>query len=73
MATERPLRAADDVHLRIWLDGVRFDYAASMAAVHQLIHDWTRKRWYTIELVRDSLDDLARMTRLPCERLFLGS
>ncbi|WP_329406918.1 DoxX family protein [Nocardia vinacea] len=59
-----------DVHLRIWLSGVAFDYAATAAAAHNLILDWMRSRWYTIELIRDVIED-RRLPRLPCERLFL--
>ncbi len=62
-----------DVHLRIWLRGMPFDYAANVAAARHVIDDWTRYRWCTIELIRSTLDDLRLLPRLPCERLFLGS
>ncbi|MGW5106065.1 hypothetical protein [Nocardia sp. NPDC004123] len=61
-----------DVHVRIWLAGVIFDCAATAAAVRNLIHDWWRQRWCTIELVRDAIDDCRLLPRLPCERLFVG-
>ncbi|WP_063047579.1 hypothetical protein [Nocardia pseudovaccinii] len=61
-----------DVHLRIWLSGVVFDYTATATAVHNFIHDWGRKHWCTIELVRKTIEDLRLPPRLPCERLFLG-
>ncbi|WP_216913212.1 hypothetical protein [Nocardia noduli] len=61
-----------DVHVRIWLAGVVFDYAAAAAAVQNLIRDWRHHCWYTIELVCDGLGDLQLLPRLPCERLFLG-
>ena len=60
-----------DLHLRIWMAGVVFDYTVAAAAVHNLIQDWRRKRWCTLELIRDSVED-CRLPRLPCERLFLG-
>ncbi|MET7771967.1 hypothetical protein [Nocardia sp. NPDC005366] len=60
----------DDVHLRIWLGGEAFDYAATMAAVRNLICDWTHRPWFTIELLRDTLED-GSLPRLPCERLYL--
>ncbi|MEV6338371.1 hypothetical protein [Nocardia vinacea] len=61
-----------DLHLRIWMSGVVFDYTATVAAVHNLIHDWRRKRWCTIELIRETVEDCRLLPRLPCERLFLG-
>lgn len=61
-----------DVHLRIWLADVVFDYTATAAAARNLIHDWGRKHWCTIELIRDTVVDGRLLPRLPCERLFLG-
>ncbi|MFF3575047.1 hypothetical protein [Nocardia jiangxiensis] len=61
-----------DVHVRIWLAGVVFDYRATAAAVRNLIHDWRRKHWCTIELIRDAIDAHRLLPRLPCEQLFLG-
>ncbi|WP_433193947.1 hypothetical protein ACQP1G_34925 [Nocardia sp. CA-107356] len=60
------------VHLRIWLGGMVFDYAAQAVAVRNLIHDWRRRRWYTIELIRDTIEECLPPRRLPYERLFLG-
>ncbi|MFE3000702.1 hypothetical protein ACFXG4_37595 [Nocardia sp. NPDC059246] len=61
-----------DVHVRIWLAGVVFDYRAAATAVRNLIHDWRRKHWCTIELICDTIDDYRLLPRLPCEQLFLG-
>ncbi|MGF6889257.1 hypothetical protein ABIA39_000349 [Nocardia sp. GAS34] len=61
-----------DVHLRIWIDGVVFDYRATVVAARNLLHDWARKRWYSIELIRDAVDDVGSLRRLPCERLYQG-
>lgn len=62
-----------DVHLRIWLSGIAFDYMAAAAAVGNLIRDWRRRPWYAIELMRDGLDERLSLPRLPNERLFLGA
>ncbi|WP_327098518.1 hypothetical protein OIE68_06810 [Nocardia vinacea] len=70
MTIERWLPSEGDVHLRIWLAGMVFDYTATAVAVRNFIHDWRRKPWGTIELVRDTADYLP--PRLPYERLFLG-
>lgn len=72
MIAEGYLRSTDEMHLRIWLGGFVFDYKATAAAVRNLIHDWMRKRWFTIELVCDTIEDRRPLPRLPCERLFLG-
>ncbi|MET8779137.1 hypothetical protein ABZV58_29400 [Nocardia sp. NPDC004654] len=61
-----------DVHVRIWLADVVFDYTATAAAIPNLIHDWGQKRWCTIELTRGNIDNCRLLPRLPCERLFLG-
>ncbi|MET8877557.1 hypothetical protein [Nocardia sp. NPDC004604] len=61
-----------DLHLRIWLAGRGLDYAATAAAVRNLVHDWKRKRWCTIELMHEAVENRRRLPRLPYERLFLG-
>ncbi|WP_433683075.1 hypothetical protein [Nocardia sp. CA-119907] len=73
MTAERWFPTEGDLHLRIWMAGVVFDYAATAAAVRNLIHDWRRKHWCTIELIRETVEDGRLLPRLPCERLFLGS
>ncbi len=60
-----------DVHLRIWLSDVVLDYVAASNAVSNLIHDWTRRHWFTIELILNAIEN-CRPPRLPCECLFLG-
>ncbi|MET8876373.1 hypothetical protein [Nocardia sp. NPDC004604] len=73
MTAERWFPTEGDLHLRISVAGVVFDYTATAAAVRNLLHDWRRKRWCTIELIRETVDDRRLLPRLPCERLFLGS
>ncbi|MEV0364663.1 hypothetical protein [Nocardia fusca] len=63
---------AQDVHLRIWLGGIAFDYRAAAMAARTLIEDWQRKRWYAIELLPTSIQKCRLLPRLPNERLFLG-
>ncbi|WP_454199414.1 hypothetical protein [Nocardia sp. Marseille-Q1738] len=72
MTAEGWSRPVGDVHLRIWLSGVAFDYAATAAAAANLVQDWTRNRWCTIEVIRSTIEDRRLLPRLPCERLFLG-
>ncbi|MFE2996682.1 hypothetical protein ACFXG4_16885 [Nocardia sp. NPDC059246] len=72
MTTEGWFPPEGDVHVRIWLADVVFDYRATAAAVRNLIHDWRRKHWFTIELIRATIDDCRLLPRLPCEQLFLG-
>ncbi|MBF6341200.1 hypothetical protein IU450_35765 [Nocardia abscessus] len=61
-----------EVHVRIRLAGVVFDYTATTTAVRNLIHDWRRTHWCTIEFTRGNVEDCRPLTRLPRERLFLG-
>ncbi|OXR46949.1 hypothetical protein B7C42_00065 [Nocardia cerradoensis] len=72
MTSETWFPPADDVHLRIWLGDMVFDYAVSAVVVHNLIEDWSRRRWCTIEFMRDTAEKRLLPRRLPCERLFLG-
>ncbi|MGV9546031.1 hypothetical protein ACWDSF_32320 [Nocardia beijingensis] len=72
MNAEEWLPPVGDVHLRIWLAEIAFDYVVAATAVCQLIHDWMRKPWYTIELIRDTIEECQLLPRMPCERLFLG-
>ncbi|MTE16716.1 hypothetical protein [Nocardia aurantiaca] len=73
MTADEWLPPEGDVHVRIWLAGIVFDYTATAAAARNLIHDWRQRRWCAIELICDTIDDLRLLPRLPCERLFLGS
>lgn len=61
-----------DVHLRIWLGSTAFDYRTSLIAAANLIHDWRRKHWCSIELFLGTTEEPLPETRLPNERLFLG-
>ncbi|MGY5310493.1 hypothetical protein [Nocardia gipuzkoensis] len=72
MTAEALFPPEGDVRLRIWLADTVFDYTATAAAVRNLVHDWRRRRWCTIELTRAAIDDRRTLPRLPCERLFLG-
>ncbi|MGY2011659.1 hypothetical protein ACW9HJ_30035 [Nocardia gipuzkoensis] len=40
MIAEALLPPEGDVHLRIWLADMVFDYTATAAAVRNLVHDW---------------------------------
>jgi len=63
-----------DVHVRIWLGDMVFDYAATTVAACHLVHDWTRKRWCTIEfIIHGAVEERLPLRRLPYERLFLGA
>ncbi|WP_433522321.1 hypothetical protein ACQPZ2_34950 [Nocardia pseudovaccinii] len=72
MTADARLRPGSDVHLRIWLGGMAFDYAATIVAARNVIHDWTRKRWFTIELIHYAVEECLLLPRLPYERLFSG-
>ena len=63
---------ARDVHLRIWLGGIAFDYRATATAARNFIRDWQRRHWYAIELILDSHEGFMLLPRLPNERLFHG-
>lgn len=66
-----PSALGGDVFLRLWVGGIAFDYVVSAAAVGNLLDDWARSRWCTIEVVGNPSAG-HRPPRLPCERLFLG-
>ncbi|WP_157126225.1 hypothetical protein [Nocardia mikamii] len=70
--TEQWLPDGGDVHVRIWLRGMAFDYRATIAAAENLIRDWRRRRWCAIELIRSAVGRSLPEVRLPNERLFLG-
>ncbi len=69
---ERGSPACADVHLRIWLRGMAFDYRATAVAAHYVVRDWERRRWCTIEFIQHAEGDRMPAARLPNERLFLG-
>ena len=72
MTTDEWFPPGKHVHLRIWLGDMVFDYAATTVAARNLVDDSSRKRWYTVELIRDPVEECLLLPRLPCERLFLG-
>ncbi|WP_146161156.1 hypothetical protein [Nocardia sp. MDA0666] len=62
-------RSEGDVHLRIWLQDVAFDYVATAPAALAFIDDWSRHPTHTIEVVL-ATRDRGPLPRLPNERLF---
>ncbi|WP_063047718.1 hypothetical protein [Nocardia pseudovaccinii] len=66
-----PLPNEPDVHLSVFLHGVRLDYAACLTAA--LIFTREHQRQHYVDAVTVDLGDTSRYPRLPCERLFLGS
>ncbi|WP_280437007.1 hypothetical protein [Nocardia carnea] len=41
-------------------------------AASNLVDDWRRKPWFTIELIHDTIEEYRHLPRLPWERLFVG-
>lgn len=64
--------AEGDIHLRIWLADQVFDYMVAVSAIDNLIQDWMRRRWCTLEIIRGDAERSELIPRLPCERLFQG-
>ncbi|MFF3567658.1 hypothetical protein [Nocardia jiangxiensis] len=62
----------EDMHVRVWVNGMAFDYRAAQGVARNLIRDWHRKRWCAIELIAHTSEGCLPETRLPNERLFLG-
>ncbi|MFI6362453.1 hypothetical protein ACIBG0_06850 [Nocardia sp. NPDC050630] len=60
-----------DVHLSVFLHGVRLDYVACLTAA--LIFTREHQRRHYADAVTVDLGDISRYPRLPCERLFLDS
>ncbi|WP_157126074.1 hypothetical protein [Nocardia mikamii] len=65
-----PQPSDSDVHLRIWLGDMAFDFRATRAAAHTFFTEWGHRRREAIELVVETLCDPRLLPRLPCERLF---
>lgn len=64
-----PLKS--DVHLRIWLSGVAYDFCATWVVAQRFIREWKQRRCESIEVIVHSIDEeLGNLPRLPCERLF---
>ncbi|MFE9322224.1 hypothetical protein ACIHDR_33535 [Nocardia sp. NPDC052278] len=57
------------MHLRIWLGGKVFDYAATTVAAGNVIRDWGRRRWFTIDLIQNAVEEGLLLPRLPYERI----
>ncbi|WP_157129168.1 hypothetical protein [Nocardia amamiensis] len=65
----RPQEA--DVHLSVFLHGLRMDFRACMTAASVFVQEWRERHWH--DPVHVSTDDADRYPRLPCERLYLES
>ncbi|MEV0341406.1 hypothetical protein AB0H49_20485 [Nocardia sp. NPDC050713] len=71
MTADAPLPPENDVHLRIWLADMMFDYVATARAARNLIDDWQRRKHrHSVELIRSTVEERRLLPRLPCERLF---
>lgn len=68
--TAHPGRPADpDVHLTVFLHGLRLDYRAHPTAAHLFLREWTTHHGdHTAGLLPGHPRNLPR---LPCERLYL--
>ncbi|WP_330250486.1 hypothetical protein OG874_30215 [Nocardia sp. NBC_00565] len=64
-----PLPDEPDVHLSVFLHGVRLDYVACMTAGLNFIQEH-RARHYT-DAVTINLGNTSGYRRLPCERLYI--
>ncbi|WP_433198494.1 hypothetical protein ACQP1G_04090 [Nocardia sp. CA-107356] len=65
-----PMPGDPDVHLSIFLHGVRLDYTACMTAALVFVQQHQREHY--ADAVTIDLGDTSRYPRLPCERLYLG-
>ncbi|WP_330229444.1 hypothetical protein OHA40_25775 [Nocardia sp. NBC_00508] len=65
----RPQEA--DVHLSIFLHGLRLDFRACVTAASVFVQEWRDKHWH--DPVQVCTDDASQYPRLPCERLYLQS
>ncbi|WP_280508617.1 hypothetical protein [Nocardia flavorosea] len=62
-------RAGVDVHLTVFLHGLRLDYRACSVAADLFLQEWTAHHGaHTAAVLADEPD---RFPRLPCERLYL--
>ncbi|MEV0106242.1 hypothetical protein AB0H42_07855 [Nocardia sp. NPDC050799] len=58
-----------DVHLTVFLHGLRLDYRAHPTAAERFLEEWTAHHGiHTAAVLRE---DPADLPRLPCERLYL--
>ncbi|WP_345498517.1 hypothetical protein [Nocardia callitridis] len=66
-----PVPMESDIHLCVFLRGMRFDYLACATAARRFVQEHARLGYVdAVEMLHDD-DDAARLPRLPCERLFL--
>ncbi|MEU1548345.1 hypothetical protein [Nocardia sp. NPDC005745] len=72
MLDDEWLLSEGDIHVRVWMAGLVFDYAVASTAARRVVRDWQKRRWCTIEFLRDTTEGLRLLPRMPCERLFLG-
>lgn len=69
MPTPPPSSSSPDIHLTVFLHGLRLDYRAHPAAAHLFLQEWTVQHGaYTAAILSGNPLDLPR---LPCERLYL--
>lgn len=62
-------RVGADVHLTVFLHGIRLDYRAHCTAAERFLQEWTTHHGtHTAAILRE---DPADFPRLPCERLYL--
>ncbi|MCP2317705.1 hypothetical protein APR12_003058 [Nocardia amikacinitolerans] len=60
-----------EVHLRIRLADMVFDYVATAKAARNLIDEWQRRKHrHSAELIGSTVEQRRLLPRLPCERLF---
>ncbi|WP_039825935.1 hypothetical protein [Nocardia testacea] len=69
MNTHADQQFAADVHLMVFLDGLRLDYRAHPSAAECFLQEWAAHHGnHTASVL---CEDPADLPRLPCERLYL--
>ncbi|WP_084487139.1 hypothetical protein [Nocardia sienata] len=69
MNTHAIQQVGADVHLTVFLDGLRLDYRAHPTAAERFLQEWTAHHGAHTAAVL--CEDPADLPRLPCERLYL--
>lgn len=64
-----PLPDEPDVHLCVFLHGLRLDFAACLTAALLFVQEYQSHHY--ADAVTVALTDTAGLPRLPCERLYL--
>ncbi|MFI5778342.1 hypothetical protein [Nocardia sp. NPDC051570] len=64
-----PLPTEPDVHLSVFLQGLRLDFAACHSAATVFMREWQARHW--VDAVTIVPDDPSGLPRLPNERLYL--